>query len=137
MEHEMSLFSTSIADRLRLPLSRSAEDPSTPLTESSLPRHLLVALAGITTNVTSLQQHCVDDPYLHTSLESILCRLDDLVGGIYERAADPAPRCAHRAGPAAGSLSDALAAEPVAVTDATQPTGSLAGVDQTLPGRPS
>lgn len=53
-----------------------------------LPRHLLVALAGIAADVTSLQQRCVDDPQLHEPLEMILGRLGGLVECIYERSAD-------------------------------------------------
>ena len=55
-----------------------------------LPRHLLLALAGIAADVTSLRARFVDDPQLHEPLDRILGKLDGLVDDIYERAARPA-----------------------------------------------
>ncbi|MCC5949711.1 MAG: hypothetical protein JJT89_14765 [Nitriliruptoraceae bacterium] len=64
-----------------------------PLAELPLPRHLLVSLAGIAADVSSLQQRWTDTPDLHTSLETIQGRIDLLVDLIYDRAATPgAPR---------------------------------------------
>lgn len=139
----MSLFSTiRAADRSRLHRDRSAGDPRSPLsehveTEVSLPRHLLVSLAGITADVTSLQQHCVDTPQLDAALETILGRLDGLVDSIYRHAANPAAPSVHRSGLAAGSLSDALADVPVDFADASNVARPPDRVERSLPGPPS
>ena len=53
-----------------------------------LPRHLLLALAGIAADVTSLRAQVVDDPQLREPLDRILGRVDGLVDDIYGRAAD-------------------------------------------------
>ena len=53
-----------------------------------LPRHLLVTLAAIAADVTSLRQRFVDDPQLHEALDRIIGRLDGLVDSIYEGNAD-------------------------------------------------
>lgn len=86
-------------------------------TEASLPRHLLVSLAGITADAASLQERCVDTPELHADLGGILDRLDGLVDSIYQRAADPVAPSVHRSGPAADPRSDALAELPADVAD--------------------
>lgn len=102
------------ADRPSLRRDRSAEAPS-PLTtspvaaEPALPRHLLVSLAGITADITSLQPRCADTPQLQAALGAVLDRLDDLVDSVYERAAEPAVASLHRSSLAAASTSDALA----------------------------
>lgn len=140
----MSLFSTSTtADRSLLRRERSAKDPSSPRTdhveaERSLPRHLLVSLAGITTDVACLQQQCGDDPRLQTSLEMILDRLDGLVDSIYERTSDPAAPSAHRAGPDfSGSGSDVRGLVPGDVAAATSTTRPVTRIGHTPPGRPA
>lgn len=80
-ERTMSLFSTVRSpDHSRLPRDRSVEVPRASLTEDveeqfSLPRHLLVSLAGITADAASLQERCVDTPQLHAALGRILDRL--------------------------------------------------------------
>lgn len=131
------------ADRSPLHCDRSVEDPRSPLpqhvaAEHSLPRHLLVSLAGITAEVTSLQQRCVDTPQLHASLATILGRLDGLVDSIYQHAADPgAPNVHGAAGLAVGSPSEARADAPVDVADATNLTRSPTRVDHALPGHSS
>ena len=94
----MSLIS-STRSGARPPLNqdRAGDASTSPPTEHvetalPLPRHLLVALAGIAGDVTSLRQRFVDDPQLHEPLDRILGRLDDLVDSIYEQAADAAAR---------------------------------------------
>lgn len=93
-ELEVSLFSTiRSVDRPTFPLDRTAEVPRPSLAKEieepfSLPRHLLVSLAGITADVTSLQERCVDTPDLHVALGRMLDRLDGLVDSIYGRAQD-------------------------------------------------
>ncbi|CAN5482129.1 hypothetical protein BH23ACT6_BH23ACT6_27670 [soil metagenome] len=110
----MSLFSTIwSADRSALPRDRSVEVPKASLTEDveaqlPLPRHLLVALAGITADAASVQDRCVDDPQLHAALGRILGRLDGLVDSIYQRSAHPAAPGVRRSGLATGSASHAL-----------------------------
>ena len=90
----MSLFATvRSTDRSSVHRERSAEvvgpSPSGPV-EASLPRHLLVSLAGITADVTTLRQRAVDTPQVHAALATILGRLDDLVDSISRRHS-PAP----------------------------------------------
>jgi hypothetical protein len=125
MEHAMSFFSTiRSADRSPLLRDRSVEDLAPPATErvdggASLPRHLLVSLAGITADVTSLQQRCVDAPLLQAALERILGRLDGLVDSIYQHAADPVAPSVHRPGRAADPLADALSEAPAGFADAS------------------
>jgi len=71
-----------------------AEVPPPPrhLAEPALPRHVLVALAAIIADVTSVRQRQVDDPagpdaQFRASMDGILHKLDDLVDSIYNRAA--------------------------------------------------
>jgi hypothetical protein len=120
MEHEMWSFTTvKAADRFPLHRDRSAEDPPPTKhleTDASLPRHLLVSLAGITAEVTSLQQRCVDAPDLHASIERIVGRLDGLVDSIYQRAADPLAPSVHRSGSSAEMPVDFAGASNVAPT---------------------
>jgi len=95
MGYEMSLFSTTrLADRSPQHDARFAAKPGPLPTEQfeaapALPRHLLVSLAGIIADVTSLQRICEDAPDLQTGLETMLTRLDGLVDSIYEAAANP------------------------------------------------
>ena len=85
----MSLFATiRSADRWSLQHQRPVVDqgprPAEHLTvEASLPRHLLVSLAGITADVTTLQHARTEDPQLHAALGTILSRLDGLVDSVY------------------------------------------------------
>ena len=149
MEQAMSLFSTiRAADRSRLHCERSVEDPRPPLSEQveaqlSLPRHLLLALAGITADVTSLRERCGDAPELQAPLAAILGRLDGLVDSIYQRAADPTAPSVHRSGLAAGSLSaagspsDALADVPADFASVTIVARPPTRVERPLPGHPS
>jgi hypothetical protein len=94
----MSLVS-SLRSGTRPPLTqdRSGSTSTSPPTgqleaDVPLPRHLLVALAGIAADVTALRQRLVDDPQLHEPVDRILGRIDDLVDSIYERAAELHPR---------------------------------------------
>jgi hypothetical protein len=88
MEHTMSLFSAvRSADRSTLHRARSAEVPPPSTTddveaEFPLPRSLLVSRAGITADITTVQQRSVDTPQVHATLATILGRLDDLVDSI-------------------------------------------------------
>jgi hypothetical protein len=140
----MSLFSTSTtADRSLLRRDRSAKDSGSPRTdhvetELSLPRHLLVSLAGITTDVNRLQQQYGDDTRLHTSLEVILGRLDGLVDSIYERVSGPAAPSMHGAGPdfsEPGSDVRELVSDDV--TAATNPTRPATRIERTPPDLPA
>jgi hypothetical protein len=94
-EHAMSLFSTiRSAERTSLPVEQPLHVPTSTLTglaaaEPSLPRHLLVSLAGIIADTTSAQQRCVDTPQLHADLGEILLKLDGLVDSVYERVVAP------------------------------------------------
>ena len=81
-------------------------------TEPSLPRHLLVSLAGITADVTALQQRSADATQTQAALGVILRKLDRLVDSIYERAASPVAPSLHRPGSAAVSRSNALSGVP-------------------------
>ncbi len=102
----MSLFSTIRSADRPSPLhrDRSAELPRSPTSacvaeKRSLPRHLLVSLAGITAEISSLQPRCADLPQLRADLGGVLDRLDGLVDSIYACTADPAapglPRSGH------------------------------------------
>ncbi len=117
----MSLFATiRSTDRSSLDRERSADvvepSPSEPV-EASLPRHLLVSLAGITADVTSLQHAHAEEPQLHAALGTILRRLDGLVDSIYQRSAHRAASSVHRAGIAAVSASPVLAGVPDGLSD--------------------
>lgn len=81
-------------------------------TEASLPRHLLVSLAGITADVTALQQRSADATQTQAALGVIRRKLDRLVDSIYERAAGPVAASLHHPGSAAVSRSDALPGVP-------------------------
>ena len=120
----MSLFSTiRSADRVQLRRDRSVEDPTPPLVGPveagvSLPRHLLVSLAGITAEITTLQQRCAGTPHLHAPLAAILGRLDGLADDIYEHAVAPTAPHTRHVGLAVGPPSDGPFVVPVDITDA-------------------
>jgi hypothetical protein len=139
----MSFFSSiRSADRSTLRRDRSVEDPSSQPPDDlepgfSLPRHLLVSLAGITADVTALQQRCGDAPELEVSLERLLGKLDGLVDSIYEHVADPAAFSLHRSGLAARSPSDALSAVPVGPADARHVARSPGRAGRNLLSHPS
>jgi hypothetical protein len=122
----VALFSTiRSTERSLLRRDRSSEDPRSPQAahveaDFSLPRHLLVSLAGITADVTKLQQRCDDAAQVQVALETILGRLDYLVDSIYQRAAHPTAPSMHRAGLTAVSPSEVSAAMPV---DLAEPDG--------------
>ena len=75
------------------PEAGGAAGPQAPrgrATEPVLPRHVLVSLAAIIAEVSSVRQRLLDgpadlDPQLPASLESVLGRLDGLVDSIYGR----------------------------------------------------
>ena len=142
----MALFSTiKSTDRSLLRRDRSIEDPRSPQAahlehaeaDFSLPRHLLVSLAGITADVTSLQQRCDDAAQVQVALSTILGRLDYLVDSIYQQAAHPAAPNVHRAGLTAASPSDVLAAMPVDLADADNVARPPNGAARPLPGHRS
>lgn len=142
----MALFSTiRSTERSSLRRDRSVEDPGAPQAahlehaeaEFSLPRHLLVSLAGITADVTSLQQRCDDAAQVQVALGTILGRLDDLVDSIYQQAAHPAAPSMHRAGLTAASPSDVFAAMPVDLADADNVARPPNGVARPLQARRS
>jgi hypothetical protein len=87
----MSLLS-SIRSGTRSSLDQGYASTSSPTRQAEaevpLPRHLLVTLAAIAAEVTSLRQRFVDDPQLHEPLDRILGRLDGLVDSIYPGDAD-------------------------------------------------
>jgi hypothetical protein len=125
----VALFSTiRSTERSLLRRDRSSEDPRSPQAahvehveaDFSLPRHLLVSLAGITADVTKLQQRCDDAAQVQVALDTILGRLDYLVDSIYQRAAHPTAPSMHRAGLTAVSPSEVSAAMPV---DLAEPDG--------------
>ena len=127
----MSFSTIRSADRSSLHRDRSAEAPWLPTTERvaaapSLPRHLLVSLAGITADITSLQPRCVDAPQLHAALGAVLGRLDGLVDDIYECAANPAAPSLHRSGSAAVAPPDAPSGVPGEFEDADSSASSPA-----------
>jgi hypothetical protein len=78
----MALFSTiRSTERSLLRRDRSSEDPRSPQAahvehvehveaDFSLPRHLLVSLAGITADVTTLQQGCDDAAQVQVALDT-------------------------------------------------------------------
>lgn len=96
-------------------------------TEPSLPRHLLVSLAGITADVTALQQRSADATQTQAALGAILRKLDRLVDSIYERAASPVAPSLQHPGSAALAPSNA----PSGVTN-----GSVHPVTPALPAHP-
>lgn len=88
----MTLVS-STGSRARSLQDRSGGTSTSPPTRQveaavPLPRHLLVALAGISADVTSLRQRHADDPQLHEPLDRILDSIDGLVDSVYDRATD-------------------------------------------------
>lgn len=91
----MSLIASSRSGAHAPPNHHAAGDTSTsPPTDDvdaalPLPRHLLVALAAIAADITSLRAQAVDEPQLHQPLDRILGKLDGLVDDIYEQAARP------------------------------------------------
>ena len=109
----MSLLS-SIRSGTRRSLDQGYASSSSPTrqveAEVPLPRHLLVTLAAIAADVTSLRHRFVDDPQLHEALDRILGRLDGLVDSIYERDADSR---AHPS-PASSGHGSAITADPAA-----------------------
>ena len=138
----MALFSTIRSTELSsLRRDRSVEDPGAPQAahleqveaEFSLPRHLLVSLAGITADVTSLQQRCDDAAQVQVALGTILGRLDYLVDSIYQRAAHPAAPSMHRAAIAAASPSEVFAEMPGDVAGATDLAGPATEALRPLP----
>jgi hypothetical protein len=140
----MALFSTiRSTERSRPRRNRSIEDPRSPQAahaehvkaDFSLPRHLLISLAGITADVTSLQQRCDDDAQVQVALGTILGRLDYLVDSIYQQAAaHPAAPNVHPAGLTAASPSEVFASMPVDLADADTVARPLNGVARPLPG---
>lgn len=112
----MSLLSSiRPGTQTRPSLDQGSATPSPPTrqveAEIPLPRHLLVTLAAIAADVTSLRQRFVDDPQLHEPLDRILGRLDDLVDSIYERTVDPS---AHPVAASSGHGSAITADHPAA-----------------------
>lgn len=91
----MALFSTlRSVDHSARHDARAITGPTSLFTEQApvppgLPRHLLVALAGIIADVTALGRASEDDPATHAEFETILARLDGLVDSIYEAAVAP------------------------------------------------
>jgi hypothetical protein len=123
----MAVFSTiRSTEPSLLRRDRSVEDPRSSQAAHvehgeagfSLPRHLLVSLAGITADVISLQQRGDDAAQVQVALGTILGRLDYLVDSIYQQAANPAAPNVHPAGLTAASPSEVLAAMPVDLADA-------------------
>lgn len=139
----MSLY-TTIRSSHRSPLHRDrpTDDPRSPTTApvetaSSLPRHLLVSLAGITADITSLQQRSVDTPQLHATLERILGRLDGLVDSIYQRAADPAAPSVRHPALVADALAHLPAEMPVKLAPASNAVHRPTPAERSLPVPPS
>ena len=126
----MSLF-TAIRPANRSPLTHPTA------TEPPLPRHLLVSLAGVTADITSLQQRTVDTPQLHATLERILGRLDGLVDSNYQRAADPAAPSVRRPPLAADSLAHVPAEMPAPLAPASHVARPPTPAEPSLPGDPS
>ena len=117
------------------PVSGASTSPPAQHGEAALPlpRHVLVALAGIAADVTSLRQRFVDDAQLHDPLDNILGRIDGLVDSIYDRAADPGE---HPLDASSGHGSAIIADHPAAAVPAESGEHRDSGTSPEGVGRP-
>jgi hypothetical protein len=98
MEHAMSSFSTISSadagspqrDESAVP-ARAAPTHIAPPAVVSLPRYLLVSLAGITAEVEVLGKRCAAAEEDRAAIQTIIGRLDGLVDSIYAAAVGSIP----------------------------------------------